>query len=145
MKALGRAIDNQRGVAAMEFALVAPVLLLIVFAVIEYGWYLTHYIVVSNAVSEGARAAVKAREWETESHGAEDPDQFARMALQEALWTNKDLPDEYVETEIHPSDASGPRRIEVRVIDMPYRPLTGYLGKTMLPETLAAKAVMAFP
>ena len=129
----------------MEFALVAPLLLLILFATIEYGWYLAQCIVVNNAVTEGARAAVKAREWETESHGAENPDQFAREALQEALWTSKDPAGEYVETEIHPADESGPRRIEVRVIDLPYRPLTGYLGKTMMPETLAAKAVMAFP
>jgi Flp pilus assembly protein TadG len=138
-------IGNQEGVAALEFALVTPLLLLIVFATIEYGWYLTHWIVTNNAAAEGARAAVKAREWETDTHAAEDPEAFARSALIESLWTHQDLAGEYIETEILPADASAPRRIEVRVVDLPYRPLTGYLGKTMLPETLAAKAVMAFP
>lgn len=129
----------------MEFALVAPVLLLIVFATIEYGWYLTNWLVTNNAVSEGARAAVKARDWETDTQAAEDPEAFARTALAEALWINKNLDSEYIETEILPADATAPRRIEVRVINLPYRSLTGYLGKAMLPQTLAAKAVMAFP
>jgi Flp pilus assembly protein TadG len=129
----------------MEFALVAPVLLLILFATIDYGWYLTHCIVTSNAVAEGTRAAVKAREWETDSHAIEDPEQFARTAIAEALWTIKNLASEYVETEILPADESGPRRIQVRVIGLPYKPITGFLGRTMLPTTLAAKAVMAFP
>ncbi|BBO86503.1 hypothetical protein DSCO28_70690 [Desulfosarcina ovata subsp. sediminis] len=149
MKSICRMIHNQKGVAAMEFALVAPVLLLIVFATIEYGWYLTNCLVTNNAVSEGARAAVKAREWETDTQGAEDPEEFARTALAEALWINKnlesELDSEYVKTQILPADETAPRRIEVRIIDLPYRSLTGYLGKTMLPETLAAKAVMTFP
>jgi hypothetical protein len=138
-------IGNQNGVAAMEFALVAPVLLLIVFATIEYGWYLTNCIVANNAVAQGARAAVKAREWESAAHGAENPEQFAREALKEALWINQDRVIEHVETEILPADAFAPRRIEVRLIDLPYRPITGYLGQSMLPQTLAAKAVVAFP
>jgi Flp pilus assembly protein TadG len=145
LKSVFRTIGNQRGVAAMEFALVAPILLLIVFATIEYGWYLTHWLVTNNAATEGARAAVKAREWESDTHAAEDPEEFARTALAEALWIRPELDSAYVETQILSADETGPRRIEVRVVDLPYRPLTGYLGKTMLPETLAAKAVMAFP
>ena len=145
MVPLRRIIGNQRGVAAMEFGLVAPVLLLIVFATIDYGWYMTQWIVVNNAVSAGARAGVKAREWETESHEAEDPVEFARQAVKEALWTVADLPDEYIDIDPLDADDNAPRRLRVRIVDLPYRPITGYLGEAMLPGTLAAMAVMAFP
>jgi Flp pilus assembly protein TadG len=136
---------DRRGVAAMEFALVAPILLLIVFATIEYGWYLTNCVVMSNAVSQGARAAIRAREWDTETRGAEDPKQFARTALAEALWTIRELDETHVDVHIIDPDENGPRRIQVAITDLPYRPITGYLGENMLPPTLAAKAVMTFP
>jgi len=140
-----RSITNQRGAAAMEFALVTPILLLIVFATIEYGWYMTQCLVISNAVAEGARAAVKAREWTADSHDTEDPIRFANTALTEALWTIKDLNAGHIHIRIIPADEAAPRRISVSLIEVPYRPITGYLGKTMLPETLAATSIMAFP
>lgn len=146
MKPFSRLIRNQDGVAAMEFALVVPVLLLIVFSTIEYGWYLTQNIVMNNAVSEGARAGVKARDWQTRNRNAEDPKQFARTALKEALWIYEDsVILSHVDVHIILADEDGPKRIEVMVTEMPYQPITGYLGSTMLPQTLAAKAVMTFP
>lgn len=129
----------------MEFALLAPVLLLIVFATIEYGWYLTQCMVTSNAVAEGARAAVKAREWEAETHGVEDPEKFARTAVKEAMWGVKELTGDCIKAEVLKASENGPRRIKVSVEDLPYKPITGFLGETMLPQVLAAKAVMAFP
>lgn len=138
-------LRNQRGVAAIEFALTAPLMLLIVFATIEYGWYLTHCIVASNAVADGARAAVKAREWETDTHAAEDPVVFAREALEDSLWIHPGLENSHIAIRVLPADEKKPRRVTVAVIDAPYRPVTGYLGRTMLPATYAAKSVMAFP
>jgi Flp pilus assembly protein TadG len=48
---------DQRGAAAVEFALVAPLLLLIVFGVISYGYMLSFRQGLSQAAAEGARAA----------------------------------------------------------------------------------------
>ena len=129
VKPIRSLVTDRRGVAAMEFALVAPILLLIIFATIEYGWYLTQCIVINNAVAQGARAAVKARQWETVAHGIEDPIQFTRAALLEALWSVKNLTADYIDIRILEADETAPRRIQVKVIDLPYRPLTGYLGK----------------
>ncbi len=42
----------------MEFAIVAPVFLLMVFGMIEYGRMVMVYQVITNASREGARAAV---------------------------------------------------------------------------------------
>lgn len=49
---------NERGVAAAEFALILPVLLLILFGTIEFGMIMYSREVVTNAVREGARAGI---------------------------------------------------------------------------------------
>ena len=49
---------NNRGVALIEFALVLPLLLLLVLGMIEFGWLITGWVVVTGAAREGARAAV---------------------------------------------------------------------------------------
>jgi Flp pilus assembly protein TadG len=48
----------ERGIAALEFALIAPVLLSIVFATIVYSLYFTAVLGVRHAAAEGARAAM---------------------------------------------------------------------------------------
>lgn len=49
---------NRRGAAAVEFAVVAPVLFLMVFGMIEYGRAVMVQQVMTNAAREGARSAV---------------------------------------------------------------------------------------
>ena len=44
--------------AAIEFALVAPMLLMLVFGIIIYGFYFATGIAVAHAAAEGARASV---------------------------------------------------------------------------------------
>jgi Flp pilus assembly protein TadG len=53
-----RQIDSsETGAAAVEFALILPVLLLILFGVIAFGDFFSRYQVFQSAVREGARAA----------------------------------------------------------------------------------------
>lgn len=47
---------TQRGAAAVEFALVLPLLLTIVFGTIEWGYYFFNREIVVNSAREGARA-----------------------------------------------------------------------------------------
>jgi Flp pilus assembly protein TadG len=57
MKTFMRRLD-ERGVAAAEFALLLPALLLILFGIIEFGMIMYGREVVTNAAREGARAGI---------------------------------------------------------------------------------------
>jgi len=53
-----RAVKNQKGVALVEFAIVLPLLLFLLFGFIEFGVMLYNKQVITNASREGARAAI---------------------------------------------------------------------------------------
>ena len=55
-----RRSDGQRSQALIEFALVSPVLLLLVFGVIDIGRAVFYYDTIDHAAREGARVAVRA-------------------------------------------------------------------------------------
>lgn len=48
---------RERGAAAVEFALVVPLLLLLVFGIISYGYMLSFRQAMSQGAAEGARSA----------------------------------------------------------------------------------------
>jgi hypothetical protein len=47
--------SRERGAALVEFALIAPLLILLVFGVIEYGMFFKDYLTVANTTRTGAR------------------------------------------------------------------------------------------
>ncbi|HEV7949311.1 MAG TPA: TadE family protein [Glaciihabitans sp.] len=51
-----RSRRTQRGSAAVEFALIAPLLIILALGVIDFGLYINEASVVGNAAREGARA-----------------------------------------------------------------------------------------
>lgn len=52
---MARRLKEDAGTGIVEFVLVAPILLLIVFAMMEFGRVLDAWVVVDNAAREGAR------------------------------------------------------------------------------------------
>ncbi|WP_082612542.1 MULTISPECIES: TadE/TadG family type IV pilus assembly protein [unclassified Nocardioides] len=70
--------EGQRGAAAVEFALILPILMILIFGIISYGMMLSFRQAISQAAAEGARAAAVAQR---------DADQVpnARAAVNEAL------------------------------------------------------------
>jgi TadE-like protein len=61
MKAkLARWFRGQRSQGMVEFALIAPVILLLTFGIIDFGRGLYFYITLQQAANEGARVAVRA-------------------------------------------------------------------------------------
>jgi Flp pilus assembly protein TadG len=64
MRLIRNRISREEGVAAVEFAIILPVLCLILFGVLEFGRVWSQYQVYQGAAREGARcAAVKATEF----------------------------------------------------------------------------------
>jgi len=51
-------ISDESGLAAVEFALVAPVFVMLLFGIIIYGIHFGTWIAVNQAATEGARASV---------------------------------------------------------------------------------------
>jgi Flp pilus assembly protein TadG len=55
-----RATQRDRGAAAVEFALVVPVLLMILFGIVDYGLFFNNSLSVKQGVREAARQGVVA-------------------------------------------------------------------------------------
>jgi Flp pilus assembly protein TadG len=53
-----RALREQKGASAVEFALILPLLVVFVFGIIEFGLLLYNQQVITNASREGARAGI---------------------------------------------------------------------------------------
>src|SRR5438874_9866980 len=53
-------IDGQTSQALVEFAIIAPVLLLLIFGVVDFGRIIYVYATINQAVNEGARTAIRA-------------------------------------------------------------------------------------
>jgi Flp pilus assembly protein TadG len=49
---------DERGANAVEFAFLVPILILLIFGIISFGWLFSQQLALNNAVREGARFAV---------------------------------------------------------------------------------------
>ena len=54
-------IKNQKGAAAVEFALIAPLLFVFLFGIVEFGFLLYNKAVITNACREAARDGIVLR------------------------------------------------------------------------------------
>ena len=55
-------LKNQKGTTVVEFAIILTLLLLLIFAIIEFGLFLFNRHVITNAVREAARAGIVVRD-----------------------------------------------------------------------------------
>ena len=54
-------LKSQEGATVVEFAIILPLLLLLIFGIIEFGLFLFNRHVITNAVREAARAGIVVR------------------------------------------------------------------------------------
>jgi hypothetical protein len=52
-------VRAQRSQAIVEFAIIAPVLLLLLFGIIDFGRVIYYYVTLNQAVNEGSRTAIR--------------------------------------------------------------------------------------
>ncbi len=52
-----RLIKNEKGASAVEFALILPILIMLVFGIFQFGIAYNNYIALTHAAREGARLA----------------------------------------------------------------------------------------
>ena len=50
-------LESERGAEVIEFAIVLPLLLLVIFGIVDFGFMFQRYVVLTNAAMEGARIA----------------------------------------------------------------------------------------
>lgn len=53
-----KALTNQSGQSLVEFALILPILLLLIMGIIEFGFIMNSYLTIQNASREGARIGI---------------------------------------------------------------------------------------
>jgi hypothetical protein len=78
---------REKGQTLVEFALILPILLLVIFVIIESGRIFQAYITVQHAAREGARYAITGR-WEEEFAGVPDEEGGPRVASIEDVARN---------------------------------------------------------
>lgn len=111
-----RARDDERGAAAVEFALVLPILILILFGVIEFGGVYNAQLTVTGAAREAAREMTVSGD--------------AAAAQQVARDTAYGIDPTAIEVAIDPATCAEGSDVTVRVAyDRPF--LTGIFGASL--------------
>lgn len=78
-------IRREQGQAMVEFAVVLPLLLLLLFAIVQFGIVFNHYVALTDAVRAGSRVAAVSRFEPCPSCKAETAVRAAAPALNESL------------------------------------------------------------
>lgn len=130
------ALRCQGGLAALEFALIAPALLMLVLAIILYSFWFSALLGVRQAASEGARAAMAGlstaeRVSLAQSRAQAVIDGYGRLLSSGGTARIEASP-----------DGTGMFRVEVRY-DLSGSPLMRYAGFIPMPSpTLAATVIV---
>jgi Flp pilus assembly protein TadG len=84
---LRRTARHQHGQSLVEFALILPVLMLVLMGIVQMGFVFNAYVTISNATREAARTATIYLYDRNQSVGANDTarDEAARSALDSAM------------------------------------------------------------
>ena len=126
---------NSKAAQAVEFTILLPVVLSFLFGIIEYGWAMTSWIVITNAASHGARAAIVGMDAETAAKEPlweimKDDDPAGELCVERTVINEGDPSNEY------------PKRVKVKVV-WKFQRLIGFLPSDLVPREIASESVMA--
>jgi hypothetical protein len=127
-----------RGQALVEFAFVLPLLLLVLFAIVDGGRWVFSYNELSNAVRQGARAGI-VEKWPDPACVGKSHEQCAKLVAEESL---HGLPGSSVTVTCLPAPCTTGSVITVTgTATVTF--LTPVVGQYLGPRPISAKAVMA--
>lgn len=125
---------HRRGTAAVEFALTVPVLMLIIFGVLDYSWYIKQATDVIRASREGLRLGVTVPQ-------ADGPDAAAESQVAVVLAGYGLDCESSLDCEIEATNTTLDGLDSVTLtVAVPYEPLVGMVPT---PETMATEITMA--
>jgi len=132
------ATRRQRGAAAVEFALVLPLLLTLVMGTIDWGWFFYIDQLCTNAAREGARAGSVMAPTATTTQVRD-----AAQQASQAFLNNVNLKQAGVIATSMLALPGGSQGVNV-VVTYPVGSVTGFLTGIMRPNVVAA-SVMRWP
>ncbi len=106
---------SRRGANAVEFALLAPVILLLTFGMIDYGWYFATYAIAQRAAQQGAQSG-------GQTPLDEDPTAAAERAAAE--WISDNYPASKMPVSV---DAEMTTDTVIIRLDLKFVPLAGFV------------------
>ena len=127
---------GRRGSASIEFALTLPIVILLISAVVDYGWYIAQQTQVLQAVGDGARHGI------TVASDAVPAPEDAAVAHTQTVLTGLGIPcnvDDDCEFEARIDTVGDLRAMRVSVT-LNYTPIAGLVPN---PEKITAETVMA--
>lgn len=126
-----RRSDGERGAVLVELALAAPVLFLLIFAIVDFGWAFGQHLDVRHGAREGARLAVV-------NYDAGGADQTADIVAETC---SRMEADSTVTVELTlPGTAARGETVEVTVA-RPVETLTGFVDFALAGRTLRSTVV----
>lgn len=134
--ALGRLARDERGVAAVEFAIVLPLLTLMLMAIIDWGFFFYYSESVVNAAREGARAgSVQFNETGTDADA---------IAAAEGYLSAANIPLGGAENQATATatEPDGNNNITCTVTIGDFQGLTGFLAAPLIPTGITYTSTM---
>ena len=86
MKKIRSIIKEESGQSIVEFALVLPVLMLIVVGIVEFGWLFNGKITLTSAAREGARVAAIVKNQETATLAVNQTANLSGLTIEEVKY-----------------------------------------------------------
>ena len=137
---------RRRGVAAVEAAIVMPIVILLTFGFIELGWYVNSVQILHNAARQGARAAVRLENSNAEVQAAVLDSLVSSIGVDPGAVTvrlsklNSAGEEEYQIMNLSENEQGHPVRVTVTVEYAQMNPPCNFLG--LATNSLASSAVM---
>jgi Flp pilus assembly protein TadG len=130
---------NKQGQSVVEFAILLPVMLLMLLGLMEWGFLLWTQTTYVNAVREGSRDAVVIRDWDTNyTTRATEVRAIVVGRLRGLPTTLTTGISNRITIELLPSSAHV-ESIRISIANQPYRSIIGF-ADVVVPQTLSASA-----